>query len=234
MGCDINMYAEVRICGEWQAVGKVFEDDDYRDEDPSCIEACDKTNTRTYESNPRYSMHPYDGRNYALFAFLADVRNHWGIDPIAPERGIPGDASQFVKNEVEAWNSNGHSHSWLTLDELRAAPWERSFTEHGVLNPGQYREFKDNGRPSSWCGGAGGRGVVMVSNDEMDGGLTWDLVRITDQKIADGRSYYTSVNWQTTMAQAAGDFVTSTIPALQALLDKEGVEDVRVVFFFDN
>lgn len=34
---------------------------------------------------------PFRGRNYCLFAFLADVRNDFGIEPIAPPHGFPPD-----------------------------------------------------------------------------------------------------------------------------------------------
>ena len=71
--------------------------------------------------------HPYDQRDYALFAILADVRN--GLDeftPIAEPRGVPDDASPEYRAEVAVWSGDGHSHSWLTLKELQAYDWHKT------------------------------------------------------------------------------------------------------------
>jgi hypothetical protein len=51
-------------------------------------------------------------RNYARFAALAGVR---GEGP-AP-RGIPGDVSETTQYLIDEWGEDGHSHSWLELDE---------------------------------------------------------------------------------------------------------------------
>lgn len=71
-------------------------------------------------------------RNYSIFAFLADVRNAWGINGFKP-KGLPEDISglTFDKDEDEEGdyyeidfreeNSDYHSHSWLTLKELQDA-----------------------------------------------------------------------------------------------------------------
>lgn len=51
-------------------------------------------------------------RNYLRFAALAAVR---GEGP-AP-RGLPSDVSDTAGYDSECWDSDGHSHSWLTLKE---------------------------------------------------------------------------------------------------------------------
>ncbi len=72
----------------------------------------------------------FDKRNYSIFAFLADVRNDWGIKGFKP-KGLPEDISSltFDKDEDDEEdyyeidfreeNSDYHSHSWLTLKELQ-------------------------------------------------------------------------------------------------------------------
>lgn len=55
-------------------------------------------------------------RNYILFGLLAGVR---GESPLFDPRGLPEDMSYAYTKaaaDSEAWT---HSHSWLTLDELR-------------------------------------------------------------------------------------------------------------------
>lgn len=55
---------------------------------------------------------PAKERNYARFANLAGVRG----DGPAP-KGLPIDVSESVDMHADLWGSDGHSHSWLTLDE---------------------------------------------------------------------------------------------------------------------
>jgi hypothetical protein len=58
--------------------------------------------------------------NYMEYAFLADVRNEWGIPPIAQPRGVPVDASlEAIERLYNGYDTpEGYSHSWLTLKEL--------------------------------------------------------------------------------------------------------------------
>lgn len=69
-------------------------------------------------------------RNYGLFAKLADVRNAGTIEPIAPPRLDGLLANDEHENEqvsedfwllAHSWEDDGHSHSWVTLDELKTA-----------------------------------------------------------------------------------------------------------------
>lgn len=102
MGCDIHAMVEAKFhyrhatdCWSWQSCGRV-----------------------------------HIGRNYELFAKLADVRNYDGVEPIAPPRLnnlIDNDehdderASEDFWLLARSWGSGGHSHSWVTLDELQTA-----------------------------------------------------------------------------------------------------------------
>lgn len=89
MGCDIHPHVEVRINGTWH-----------------------------HWSAPRIE------RDYSLFARMADVRNgepgnpnH--VVPIASPRGLPPDGVS-IPTEI-AWHEDdgdGHSHSWLSGDEV--------------------------------------------------------------------------------------------------------------------
>jgi hypothetical protein len=53
-----------------------------------------------------------DGRNYNLFAKLAGVRGE-GPSP----KGVPDDASDLALMMVDRWEGDGHSHSWMLMDE---------------------------------------------------------------------------------------------------------------------
>ena len=89
MGCDIHMRAEYFSRDKWQPIGAIFPYDfwsPFREGQP-------------YSPRP-LTPQPYSGRNYTLFAVLADVRNGYGfagvpthkpLEPIAEPRGLPED-----------------------------------------------------------------------------------------------------------------------------------------------
>jgi hypothetical protein len=60
-------------------------------------------------------------RDYDLFGCLFGVKNYANFRPLAPDRGIPKDASITVRNELfkEAENP-----SWILWSELKAVDWE--------------------------------------------------------------------------------------------------------------
>lgn len=68
-------------------------------------------------------------RNYLLFSLLADVRNSFDITPLSEPKGIPSDCSRFIEEKKEYWDSDGHSHSWFTLHELK------EHRKHMIDNP---------------------------------------------------------------------------------------------------
>lgn len=55
---------------------------------------------------------PCTKRDYRRFAALAGVR---GEGP-AP-RGVPADVSDSAKLLIDDWGDDGHSHSWMTIEE---------------------------------------------------------------------------------------------------------------------
>lgn len=69
----------------------------------------------------------YDTRHYLMFGYLAGVRNYSGVTPISEPRGLPEDF-EMKEGEyevdthtlwgLEVWMGD-HSHSWLTLSEIR-------------------------------------------------------------------------------------------------------------------
>lgn len=124
MGCDIHLYAEKKvysyadkdkIAGKWVSLDKWVERDEW------------ETDTELYreldvpDEDEVYSH----GRNYNLFTALANVRSQYFTDPqfICEAKGFPKDASRMVKLKKKHYGSDGHSHSWLTLAELKAFDW---------------------------------------------------------------------------------------------------------------
>ena len=56
------------------------------------------------------------GRKYTLFSLLARVPEMMSFSFF--QRGFPANASEPVKQENRRYSTDGHSHSWLTREEL--------------------------------------------------------------------------------------------------------------------
>lgn len=89
----------------------------------------------------RSVMEIEDGRNYALFAALANVRNYGDITPISEPRGLPedfetdGDEVKLAYSGGKVWMGD-HSYTWLTFEELLDWDgWDQEYSE-GTL--GEY------------------------------------------------------------------------------------------------
>jgi len=111
MGCDIHSYAEVKKDGKWSQVTEHFND--------------------IYSDNGKGDS-PFDGRSYTLFAFLAGVRNYDRCEPISELKGLPDDVSDDVRDEYMYISDEWHSVSYLTLAELLAFDYDKTFWNRRV------------------------------------------------------------------------------------------------------
>lgn len=78
-------------------------------------------------------------RDYALFARMADVRNSYQgrreIEPISKPRGLPSDAAFMTVFHSDVYGSDGHSHSWLSYDEICGLiAWDKERGDVGQLD----------------------------------------------------------------------------------------------------
>lgn len=108
MGCDIHFYVEVRRGNMWRPADRwVLKSNNHRPEVYGKYRLCIP-----------YEELFYTGRNYILFAMLANVRNEVEdnlVIPIDDPRGLPDDACPEILDEVTV---DHHSHSYLYLHEL--------------------------------------------------------------------------------------------------------------------
>lgn len=92
--------------------------------------------------NTDFMSQPFRIRNYGLFGFLAGVRNYSAIPPLSAPRGLPADMSDDLRHE---YDEEGHSASWLSLDELLKFDYSQ---------PVEDRRYTKQIGPNSWNGGA--------------------------------------------------------------------------------
>lgn len=84
-----------------------------------------------YVWNSQLTEHPYQGRNYYLFGILTGGQVRALVSPcFTGPRGLPDDLSVKGRDFMDQYGLDGHSHSYLTLQELIDFPWNQVRTEH--------------------------------------------------------------------------------------------------------
>ena len=231
MGCDIHSFAEVKTNGKWKKVGKIFQD-------------CYNEKELTSE--------PYGGRNYDLFAMLADVRNRRGFagiktgegfNPICEPKGLPEDSEYLNSVSPYAYDSNPMNGKPIPIEErdtIRHDVTDCDYHSHSWLTLRELLDYDWNQltMKTGWVTKA--EYIEYKTNgspngwcgDVSSGGM---FAHVANDEIeafnTPGKTAYTKIEWGSTYAESAHFFLEHTIPALQNLGDPE---NVRIVFWFDN
>jgi len=177
MGTDIHLYVDrLTDLGFWEWVKPPYKREyEYNEEKGFYYTYSDWWKREDAECQ-------YDpcGRNYEIFAFLADVRNGYGFagvpifKPIEPQfagRGLPpgipfDEEGNSLEEDINMWLGY-HDFTWATLEELRNASWRTHFKQVGVIPADDYQEFKKLGYPPrGWSGGITGPGIHVFSEKE--------------------------------------------------------------------
>jgi len=197
MGCDIHLYTEalqtVNGTATWRNVDN-WRFSRYTDEAP-------------YEQSPVYRE-----RDYSLFAVLAGVRDYSdsGNPVIAEPRGLPNDVSPQTKAESDGWDGDGHTHSWLTLLELRGYFSENpNNKEAGLISLEAAAKLDAGVLPTEWCQGTNKRDVIRREWEMPNTGLGKLIAALEDR----ARDVFWIFNEPVSDATAA---------------------KMRIVFWFDN
>lgn len=202
MGCDIHLHLERldHAKGEWVWV------------EPPEIELFDDYKIRDW----------YSGRNYELFAALADVRNRADITPISDPRGLPQDVTSESRRESDEYGIDGHSHSWLTLRELRSLDGTK------IPHTGLIHDRYPDGRR--------GRAQDIADHANATGKFPWDWPGASGycQGIyGPTADEYERVEWTQDAEDAFGSDWSAFLEAAGRYTLDDG-NDVRAVFWFDN
>lgn len=194
MGCDIHTYREKFIDGKW-ATADEWEPYDHGDGENGMQIPWKKT--------------AFSGRNYNLFGLLAGVRNREDSFALA-QRGIPFDACPEVISANEKWDSDGHSHTYLYLHELRAL--------RKMVNE---RTIKVSGMKSA-------ESLAKLEASISSGNPDWDLLYPYCQWTSDDSAKEFCVD--APMAFMVGDGLDALINSFDGI----EAENHRLVFWFDN
>lgn len=101
MGCDIHTFREVRHAGQWHSVDRW-------------------SNPGGWPLDSAAVANPLDdGRGYAFFGALARGVRSYQFDYSCDAKGLPEDVSERVGRSATWWDADAHTHSWLTLAELK-------------------------------------------------------------------------------------------------------------------
>ena len=193
MGTDIHLWVEILKEDRW-----MFAHPHYFDSGDGAVETYDPEVTWVEWEQP------YRVRNYALFALLANVRNHDNrFTPLSFPRGVPGDLSD-IGRLIARDGEEGlyHTFSWLTLEELLDHDWDAPCSmESGYVPADEVDDFVRHGHaPSPLKSSAVGRHTVRVERP-------------------------------LTFAEMAGAFHDELLPLLKSLGEPDRV---RIVFCFDS
>lgn len=121
-------------------------------------------------------------RNYDLFSILADVRNYNNIVPISEPKGIPADADEPFKKESDRMDDDGHSHSYLTLQELLDYLPNVSDKQSGMISAEQAERLEAGELPTSWSRSTSTPGYVYREWQSRDESLQDVVNKLNDLK----------------------------------------------------
>lgn len=222
MGCDIHCFVEKRNSnGDWNPIGG-FVSDYY---DPNS----------KYFSKPEFknASSPLEGRNYRVFAILAGVRDYSeDVPQIDEPRGLPEDVSNYVQNNSEEYGCDGHSHSWVTVREIIDYDEKQLIINYGILPLAQYQQALETGGVvhdwgTSWNSANNG---FVVKKEEVDTKVK--QVQITLEHPT--KDICVETVWKEEVGKWCGQFFKRTLDQLKARCTDPSMEDVRLVFWFDN
>jgi hypothetical protein len=245
MGCDIHCYAEIKENGIWRGItlaernslpdpdwfrfaenSKVGNDKYWQERRRMWKEGKIDRWVEDTEEEEIVDAKAFEievGRNYSLFAILADVRNYDNFTPIAMPKGLPTDVTKHIKKLSDEYGCDGHSHSYIDMEEFKKFTKEaKQETMTGVVSVEEFKTYIKMGEPMSYCGSIMGKDIRMVSQDEM--------MEIVKSKQDDPNAYC-KISWTKWNLKEIEYFIETVAEPLSKLTYPE---DVRIVFWFDN
>ncbi len=207
MGCDIHMYVEYKkeLPNKQDMKKRMVEwvSGDYFSLNPYF---------GRWDNEEEYSHAPiYRDRNYSLFSTLAGVRDYSEkVIPVHEPKGVPLDCCEYVRKMEDVWDGDGHSHSWLTLKELKEYQAKQpTLPRSGLINQSQIKDLENGIFPNSWCQGTNVQGYERREWVEENNTLV-PLIALIEERLE-------SLSYNVYHEEGT---------------DKD--ENIRIVFWFDN
>lgn len=160
-------------------------------------------------------------RDYTLFGVLANVRTRDDIVPISDPKGMPTGVSKEVIDEYEQWDSDGHSHSYITKDEFLNYDFYRITKFHGILSNVSFKSYLRTGTVDSYSSMVGGSLVKIHNKDQMQ--ILVDSGNDTDKD-------YCRMDWTECLA----DNISAGLTVLKLIFENTDNYEYRMIFWFDN
>ena len=198
MGCDIHMFCEERVTvkekTEWMSADH-FKKNHYFGiyDDESELEVIGLC----------------DDRNYSMFTALCGVRDYSDKSPkISEPKGLPDDVTKFVKETSDEYGCDGHSHSYVTLSEVKDFVDKNEPIKFSGLLSEEQSEALDRGElPKFWCQGSS----LPTIRREWEDNTYEPLKGLLESMAKRYRPYWKMEN-----------------------LNKSDMDKFRIVFWFDN
>lgn len=223
MGTDIHMAIEYRPDSAWLRWGELV---------ANPLHEFDATESELVYKNV------YEERDRRVFSVLGLV-NGVTANPVHPLRGLPDDCSESIRHEL---NADYHSHSHLTLAELRAYDWTQPVCFTARVSALDYAQWKHSSSPLPLVLSSG-----LASDDLTEEELVAFAARINTAELNPQDDIRISEHMQHTReyphgrvaislpaATACAGFLEAVMPTLKNLAADVGDENVRLVFAFDS
>ena len=253
MGTDIHIKVEAKHNGAWNDVSdkamplrakayKIW--DNHPDFEIISQEEKNKITREFFNQSP-------EGRNYTVFALLADVRNGFGFagceifKPLKhfPLRGLPAEAYEEMEDS-EWYNGGYHSFNHFTYEELiKSDLWEQPVNEKGYIQIDVFlkylkaKETNPNTTPESYCGDSWGSGIEKIGSRDIrkkmfEGSLEQWIKEKEEQDI----KVYVKHDWEDrTCLQDSAFYHWLKSDAMKNLVEESGgSDDVRIIVSFDS
>lgn len=203
MGCDIHMFVEYKETFKNESK---WVNGDYFKRNPR-FEKDSAWNNNEFEL-----IELHGDRNYSLFSTLAGVRDYSDkIIPVSEPKYLPEDISDFVNEHAKQWEGDAHTHSWLTLKEIRDYHNKGHKLHYsGLISPEQIKQLDKEGiTPDSWC-----QGTNQIGYERREWSVENNVLLPLIEKLEKRTKEIFQYEWQE--------------------YNPDNEENIRIVFWFDN
>lgn len=181
---------------------------------------------RTHNWYAMVNIEGCTGRSYDTYGCLFGVRNSANFEPVAKRRGLPDDLSIKARRDYQSAESDHHSMSYLTYEEIQDIDWSESAQD----SDGRVAVVDEDGETQIKAGYIAGVHDGL-SEEQLARAQNGDRIPLTD---TDGEARYATHKTLTRDEAVSGAWQWLLGDQMDLLADQYGAENVRLVVWFDN